>query len=71
MLHRLRNRAMDNWLGSQFAERAPGLRALQRRAFNAVDPRRVEAVADQDPAGAITDLFISPDTRYASHIVEI
>jgi len=68
MKHTLRNQAMDNWLGSIWASRAPGLAALQRGAWNAGDARRVEAVVDQDPQRNVTEMYISPDTRYAEHI---
>src|SRR3546814_8724932 len=65
MKHSLRNRAIDNWLGSIWSGRAPGLRDLQRGAWNAGDARRVEAVVDQDPQRSVTDMFVSPDPRYA------
>lgn len=71
MKHSLRNRAIDNWLGSIWAERAPGLRALQRGAWSARAARRVEAVVDQDPQRNVTSMFVSPDTRYAQHIKSI
>lgn len=71
MLHRLRRRAMTNWLGSVWAENAPGLRSLQRRGADAENARRVEAVVDQDPLAGVTDMFFAPDTEYAAHIVEI
>lgn len=71
MLHRLRERAMDNWLGSIWAERAPGLRQLRRANYNAEDPRRLEAVVDQDPQQNVTDMFFSPDTEYDAHIKKI
>lgn len=71
MLHRLRERAMDNWLGSIWAERAPGLRRLQRANYNAEDARRLEAVVDQDPQQNVTDMFFSPDTEYDAHIKKI
>ncbi len=71
MLHRLRERAMDNWLGSIWAERAPGLRRLQRANYNVEDARRLEAVVDQDPQQNVTDMFFSPDTEYDAHIKKI
>lgn len=71
MKHSLRNRAMDNWLGSIWSSRAPGLAALQRGAWSAGNARRVEAVVDQDPLRNVTEMYISPDTRYAAHIQSI
>lgn len=71
MKHTLRNQAVDNWLGSIWSSRAPGLAALQRGAWNAGDARRVEAVVDQDPQRNVTEMYISPDTRYAEHIKSV
>ncbi|MFN4091039.1 MAG: DUF4157 domain-containing protein [Alphaproteobacteria bacterium] len=71
MKHSLRGRAMNNWLGSIWSTRAPGLAALQRRGVASGDARRVEAVVDQDPQRAVTEMYISPDPRYAEHIKSI
>lgn len=71
MKHSLRRQAMNNWLGSIWSGRAPGLGALQRGGVAANDARRVEAVVDQDPQRSVTEMYISPDPRYAEHIKSI
>ena len=73
MLHPLRRRAMANWLACQWSSAAPGLRALQSGAWNAVNSRRVTALTQtQDegaPAGA--EMVFPPDPRYRQHIREV
>jgi len=70
MKHSLRNRAMDNWLASQWTPAAPGLRALQRGAWNDQRARQVAALTKLRGGGLVPnqEMAISPDPRYRAHI---
>ncbi|HSG14932.1 MAG TPA: hypothetical protein VLE70_01250, partial [Anaerolineae bacterium] len=71
--HDLRERAIDNWLDSQWSAAAPGLRALKRGRWNAEGPRRVAALTRLRGGGAVPnqEMVISPDPRYQEHIKSV
>lgn len=73
MLHAQRNQAIDNWLASQWAPAAPGLRALQRGAWDSGAARRVAALTKLRGDGTVADqeMVFSPDPRYQEHIKSI
>lgn len=60
--------AMSAWLGSVWSKDAPGLKAMEKAGITKQKTRRVEAVVDKDPSGSVSEMFVSPDSRYAAHI---
>ena len=64
----LRNRAIDNWLASQWSSAAPGLRALQQGSWSSPAARQVQALSDAHDA---TNMVFSPEPRYWEHIKNI
>jgi hypothetical protein len=73
MKHDLRNRAIDNWLASQWAPAAPGLRALQRGSWSSPRARKVAALTKKRGGGAVQnqEMYVSPDPRYHDHIKSV
>lgn len=67
----LLNRALESWLSSQWAEAAPGLRALRRGGWAPGNARRVAAVSDKDAADQVVEMYVSPDPRYQEQIEKI
>src|SRR5262249_23251365 len=41
--------AVTNWLGSQWAQNAPGLEGVAKQGIGASDPRRVQGLVEQRP----------------------
>ncbi|MCO8145605.1 DUF4157 domain-containing protein [Rhodovulum tesquicola] len=67
-LHPIRDQAISAWLGGVWSSQAPQLAAMQQAGIMNPANRQVEALTDQDPDGTITEIVISPDSRYAAHI---
>ena len=60
--------AIDAWTGSEWASAAPGLAAVQSGSWSRDAIRQVEAVENEDAQGVTTEMYVSPDPRYAAHI---
>jgi hypothetical protein len=63
--------AIDAWTGSEWAPAAPGLTAVQSGSWSRNDIRQVEAVVNLDAQRNATEMYVSPDPRYAAHIQSV
>jgi len=73
MKHSVRQKAMENWLGSQWASAAPGLKQLKNGTWDDPGPRQVAALSKLVGPGTDPgqEMVISPDPTYQAHIKKI
>ena len=71
MKHKVRQQAMANWLDSQWASAAPGLKQLKNGTWDDPAPRRVAALSKLYVSGTGQEIVISPDPQYQAHIKKI